>query len=1238
LIAQAPGYGQATPSADQINAWLKEGEALHDNGQSAKALPILQRALEGSRKRFGEETVETAKAMSLTAAAYRQTGQLAHAAPLLRRCLAIREAKLGRHHLDTARTLNDLGLTCKGLGQAKEAEEFLRRSLGIYEAKQGKEHASTSVVLFNLAELYKSTGRYAEAEPHYLRCLQISETKQGADHPETATCLNVLADLYKLMICYAQAEPRYRRCLQIREAKLGKSHVATAEALDDLADLYGRMARWDEAEKLARRSLEIRESKLGTEHASTCDSRDLLGAVHAQLAKYSAAAAFYQRSWQVREAKLGNNHPATAQSLSALGDLYRVTGRYQEAEPLLQRAWRIRELNFGAEHATTASSLYELASLYEAMGNFAKGESIIRRCLPIRESKLGIHHPDTALALSQLATFHQTLGRYGDAERLLERALTIAKVKLGGDHPATGDILGRLARLYLQMKRYQEADPLCLRSLEINKARRGEDHPRTAASLSDLAQLYLRLRQFDKAEPLLRRGLEIRESKLGKDHPEVCSSLHGLARLYQLTNRAAEAEPLLRRSLEICEAKLSADHPLTAATLNDWAMLKISLGRDEEAAPLFRSVRKIHEAKFGPDHPTTVGTLNDLATLYAATDRPAEARDLFDYACRATRRYVVGLLPTLSPSEQRSYLISHAGAGRMALSLSLKHGAADSAITEAGAAWLANTKAVQHEVQSLSTQLHESEGPQGRAAAAQLRKVRQRLTELRLEPVQTGAEEAARRQQINQLEADDRHLTAQLRKLGNRTGRGTEWFELEAIRRSLPEGGVLIDIARHRFCDFGRSGQHRWSAPRYVAWVTPREGAVRVVDLGEASAIDALVAAVQKELPLAAELVRTKGEAEAEKRLLAKTRALGQRILEPLLALEEVAYASQWVISPDGNLWLVPWAALPLPTKGATRYVVEQHLLRFVTTGRDVAGRDVAQDPRSEEGLATSAPLIVADPDFDLRRGDAARLAQQIPGSVVSAQTRSVLSDGLKLGRVRRLPGTAAEAELIAPRIEKLSKRKPNVFLAAKAMEATVKAARRPQMLVISTHGFFLDEQDLRQQAAAEVRSVGGETSSASTLRKGGKLFEEPLLRCGLLLAACNDQPKPGETRPGDDGVLTGLEVMGLDLRGCELVVLSACETGQGDVRNGEGVAGLRQAFQLAGAESVLSSLWQVPDRETAQLMIGFFDKLSAGKDRATALAQTQRELIRRHRQRSDAAHPFFWAAFTLTGQDRQAR
>ena len=256
---------------------------------------------------------------------------------------------------------------------------------------------------------------------------------------------------------------------------------------------------------------------------------------------------------------------------------------------------------------------------------------------------------------------------------------------------------------------------------------------------------------------------------------------------------------------------------------------------------------------------------------------------------------------------------------------------------------------------------------------------------------------------------------------------------------------------------------------------------------------------------------------------------------------------------------------------------------------------------------------MIADPDFNLGRDKAATELQSLVKDKEPANP-SRASRGLILGNIPRLPGTAVEAEAVAPRLSKYAGSDAKVFTEAQALEGVFKAAKNPKVVVLSTHGFFLPEQP---------------ASSEPTKKDATR--ENPLLRCGLLLAGCNDRRPPPVG--GDDGVLTGLEIVGTDLRGTEMVVLSACETGLGDVKNGEGVAGLRQAFQLAGAESVVATLWQIPDVQSAQLMVGFFDNLTKKLPRDEALRAAQLEQIKNRRDRFGAAHPYFWAAYTLTGQ-----
>ena len=235
--------------------------------------------------------------------------------------------------------------------------------------------------------------------------------------------------------------------------------------------------------------------------------------------------------------------------------------------------------------------------------------------------------------------------------------------------------------------------------------------------------------------------------------------------------------------------------------------------------------------------------------------------------------------------------------------------------------------------------------------------------------------------------------------------------------------------------------------------------------------------------------------------------------------------------------------------------------------------------------------MILGDPAFD----------GVVDKTVATAE--NIATRGLRDRTFDRLPGTATESRTVGSLLSPAT-----VLTGTEATETALKAVQSPRVLHIATHGFFLADQDLSTAA-----SPGGATS-----------LEDPMLRSGIVLAGANIG-KSGN----DDGVLTALEAAGLNLSGTQLVVLSACETGVGEVKTGEGVFGLRRAFMVAGAETLVMSLWQVDDTATQRLMTEFYQRLAKGQDRGEALRQASLTLMQEPAYR----HPFFWASFIAAGE-----
>lgn len=923
---------------------------------------------------------------------------------------------------------------------------------------------------------------------------------------------------------------------------------------------------------------------------------------------YAAAAAAFEQAVTAATKSYGPNAQPTDIIVNELAMSYYQLGKLSEAAKNYRRVLKNTEARSGAQNSEVATCLNNLAAVFDDAGDFTQAELLYDRSYQIQVAAFGANSPQLATTLNNLASVIAGQGDDSRALDLYRQALAFSQKKNPKDDKLTALITHNMANSQSGLGQFDDALKLFQQALTLRIATVGPDHPSVATTLNSMAYPLKAQQKYAEAEKVYRQALAQREKRLGPDHPAVATSLSNIGWLYYDQGRYADAEKLHRQALQIRETKHGANHPDVAASSHSLATTLRELNQDDKAEELWQRSLKIRQARLGAAHPYLAETWGQLAVLHAKQKKFAQAVDDYDQVRRLTREHIGSVLPEMTEAEQLTYLkLTDEKSLHAALSLALAR-KDDQRAVEKSAEWLLNAKGVAQQALAQHAINERDQKDQAVAGVSQQRQAlrRELLMLLRTTPAQTGDEERLTR--ITSLREQELKVAAQLAAASGRPVLDARWVELSEVRKQLPAGAWLIDIARFQRRNFNPANHaERWQPEHYAAWLIPAAGSgeVKLIDLGPATEIDAAVSQTREALVKAQATIRMNGEADAEKELQPTLKSLAKLVLDPLLP--QLAGAKKLYISPDAALWIVPWSALPV---GETAYAIEKFEIAYGVSGRDLL-------PVTTAG-SSGIPLIYADPDYNLGVDDSLKsLRELFRGSLPRTQN---IRSKVGLGPVERLPGTAVEAQAIAPKLEEFAGAKPQIFLGQFALEGAIKGSLKPKVVVVSTHGFFQEEK----------RAKLAEDDSGLARQRGN--FENPLLRCGLLMAGCNVKALAART-DADDGVLTGMEIGGMDLRGTQLVVLSACETGLGEIRSGEGVAGLRQAFQISGARSVVSTLWQIPDRDSALIVDGFFANLAGGQSKAAALRSSQLKRLEARRARNGAAHPFFWAAWTITGE-----
>lgn len=844
----------------------------------------------------------------------------------------------------------------------------------------------------------------------------------------------------------------------------------------------------------------------------------------------------------------------------------------------------------GEYHGIARIRLHQSNHLFHT-GQFSEALTMREELVTTMLEKFGKEHLFYAHGLDALGESLIQMLDLARAEQSFTESARIKKALFTDKHAEMVGNELNLAKVFLENGREADANKKYDAALKLAEEKAGNMSLEVAEALMGLASTDSSGRRGDETAARLRRAADIYSQRLGKMSEQACNCRVKVADLLFRQKKIDEATKILEADRAALESAGSPEKSGAYDNLLESLGLIHAVGnRYDQAAECWTKGLDVRKTRRGADDPSTVYLATKLARLKGMQGDWQDTmldvsrnRHLID---QHLNRALSGLTETeqmlyLEEKERPSYHYS--------MSLAADAVAFDQSYAEEATSWVLNGKgASMRMVARFFDLVRQSKSPEAKKQIRELMMTRGALAASwssinSTSPASFRSEKELInfieniRKKMPELMKKERSLSRDMAISLRAKDQPAKWTAVSEVRARLPEDTVLVEFVKFHNLPFAlNENEVTVFGDVYYAIVIPPEGKGPVIwrNLGPAAELDKHIVIGNAAARGLVVMKTDSGKINSKYDFQSATESAAKKILGQLgeeifgELMPTLSQYKHWILSPDSLLWQTPWPALVTGKEG--KYMVQERTITTVLSGRMLT----EAKPRTKWS-DDPAPVMFTDIDY----------GKPSPGE----------------RGVTPLPGAAREAKGVEPYLLKLAGKKPQVLKRGQATEGAVDKIQGPSIAMFSTHGYCHE--------------------------LAGRARFSPLMLTGLCMADANE--KRGQNS-GNDGWMTGLEIAGLNLEGTKLVVLSACNTAEGEVKDGEGVASLQLAFHLAGAESVASTLWSVPDQETADLMIQFFKNLSDGMAPPKALCEAQKFIIDDFKSKGRWAHPVLWAAFCI--------